>query len=163
MAGIGIFQSAIIARMPMLSGTADLILLVLVSWTVQERVGHPWIWGISAGVVASLVSALPQGILFVAYLSIAGLTYFARRIIWRAPLLTTMAVVFIGSLIVNGSSVIGILIMSGYVEFWEAFNIIILPGILLNLLLTVPVYVLVREITRRVYPGDASIPAESEI
>lgn len=163
MAGVGIIQSAIVSRMPLLSGTADLILLVLASWTVQDRVRNPWVWGLAAGAVATILSGLPPGILLSAYTLVTGLAYLTRRRIWRAPLLTTMAVTVAGTLLIAGLSVFGVLTMGMFIDFVEAFNLIVLPGLLLNLLLTIPIYVLVREFTRWIYRGDASVPADGEL
>ena len=42
-------QLAIISRLPLLHGTADLMLLVLVAWALQERVRTAWFGRCLAG------------------------------------------------------------------------------------------------------------------
>lgn len=162
MGGTGILQSAVVSRMPLLTGTADLILLIMTAWTVQDRVQHPWIWGCAAGIAATLISGLPTGVLFIGYLITSGLAFFARRRLWKAPILTMMGLTLIGTLLVAGLSFLGVLGMGVFIGIGEAFYLIILPGLLLNLLLAVPVYILVREITRWIYPSDSSIPLDNE-
>lgn len=162
MGGAGILQSAVVSRMPLLIGTADLILLIMTAWTVQDRVQHPWIWGCTAGITATLISGLPTGVLFVGYLIIAGLAFFARRRLWKAPILTMMGLTLIGTTLVAGLSYLGVLVTGVLIDIGEAFYLIILPGLLLNMLLAVPVYILVREVTRWIYPVDANIPLDNE-
>ncbi len=60
-------QLSILSRMMLLSGNADLILLVLAAWALQERARGAWIWGVAASLISrvdlgdSLVH-LPGGI-----------------------------------------------------------------------------------------------------
>jgi len=42
-----IMQSAILSQVRLLNGTVDLVLLVLVAWSVQERVKTAWHWRIA--------------------------------------------------------------------------------------------------------------------
>jgi hypothetical protein len=52
-------QTGIISHIPLLNGTADIMLLVLVAWSLQEKVTNAWFWALVAGGLVCLVSATP--------------------------------------------------------------------------------------------------------
>ncbi len=52
-------QLAVFSRLPLLHGTADLVLLVLVCWALQDRVKSHWFWTLLAGGMVTLASGLP--------------------------------------------------------------------------------------------------------
>jgi rod shape-determining protein MreD len=163
LSGAAIFQSVVMSRMPLLLGTADLILLVLVAWTVQDRARFPWVWGCVAGIVATLVSGMPIGVLFSVYIAITGIAIILRRRIWKAPLLTMVAVVSVGTGLVSTISILGVLLMGVFINIIDALNLIVLPGLVLNMLLAIPVYVLIREIAGWINPGDALTADDGEL
>ncbi len=66
--GLAIFQSTVVSRIPLLHGTADLVLLALVAWALQERVKTHWQWSIIGGLLISILSAMPFGVLLIGYL-----------------------------------------------------------------------------------------------
>ena len=54
-----ILQSAIVSRIALLSGYADLVLVIVVAWAIQEQVTTAWHWAILAGVMEAVVTGLP--------------------------------------------------------------------------------------------------------
>ena len=152
-----IFQSAVLSRMPLLMGTTDLAMLVVACWAVQQRVRSTWIWAITAGLLATLATNLPAGTYFVAYGLVAGIALAIRRRVWQAPLLATLAIVFIGTLMVQGVSLAAIAATGTFLPLGDALNLVILPSLLLNLLLSIPVYALLRDLAGWFYPDDNEI------
>ncbi|HQL39935.1 MAG TPA: hypothetical protein PKV95_10700 [Anaerolineaceae bacterium] len=75
-------QLGIISQLPLLQGTADLILLVLVAWALQDQVTSAWEWGILGGVMVSLVTATPFYVVIFSYLLVILIARMARRRIW---------------------------------------------------------------------------------
>jgi len=53
-----IIQSAILSQVQLLYGTVDLVLVVVVAWAVQERVKTAWHWGVIAGLLVTLATAV---------------------------------------------------------------------------------------------------------
>jgi len=49
-----ILQTSIVSRMTLLSGNADLILLVLAAWGLQERARGTWAWGMAASLLVGM-------------------------------------------------------------------------------------------------------------
>ena len=54
-----VLQSSIVSRVPLLSGTADLPLVILAAWALQDGVETSWHWALAAGLLVGFVSAIP--------------------------------------------------------------------------------------------------------
>jgi hypothetical protein len=155
--GLVMLQSAVISRMPLLQGTADLVLLVLIAWALQERVKTAWHWAIVASIFASTSTALPFGTLILAYLLVTGFAIYIRRRIWKAPMLAMLASAFTGTVITLIISYLAVTITGVLIPPILVLNLVILPGVLLNLLLSIPVFILVRDFANWVYPEELEV------
>ena len=145
-------QISIASRIMLLSGNVDLSLLVLAAWGLQERVRAAWIWGVIASLLAGLVSGVPWYIYLIGYLSVVGLARLFVHRIWQAPLLAMFAVTFIGTLELLTLTFIQRTIFEVPLAFSDVFSQIVLPTVLLNLLLAIPVLALIRDLAERLYP-----------
>jgi rod shape-determining protein MreD len=155
--GLAILQSAIVSATPLLQGTADVLLLTMIAWALQERVQVIWQWAVIAGVVASLLSGLPFGVYLIAYLVSTGLVVILRRYLLEAPFLAMWVMTFLGTLIVHAISLAARWLTGAEIPLITAFNLITLPSILLNLLLAVPVYAMVRDLANWLYPEELEV------
>lgn len=152
-----ILQSALISRVHLLYGTADLVLLALLAWAVQERVKSAWQWTLIGGVLVSIVSALPFGAALLGYLLATAIALALRRWVWQVPLLAMMAGTFFGTFITHTVSLAALRSVGTLIPILEAFNIVTLPSVLLNLLLAVPIYGLLGDLANWVYPEEIEI------
>jgi hypothetical protein len=151
-----ILQTSIASRIMLLSGNADLVLLVVVAWALQERAHGAWIWGIGASLLVGLVSGAPLYIYLVGYLSVVGLARLLVHRIWQAPLLVMFAVTLIGTLELLMLTFIYRTILEVPLVLSEVFLQIFLPTILLNLLLAIPVHGIIHDLAIRLYPEKES-------
>lgn len=149
---LAIFQSTIVSSMPLLKGTADLFLLFIVAWALQDRVQTAWQWCLIGGLLASLYSGLPFGVFILAYLICVGITRLLKRRIWKAPFLAMLAATFISTLIVQIMSLLSRLITGVNIPMLDAFNLILLPSLLLNLILAIPVFSIMHDMANWLYP-----------
>jgi len=154
---LAIIQSTIVSTMPLLQGTADLILLFIVAWALQDRVDSAWQWCLIGGIFASLYSALPFGTFVVAYAICVGIARLLKRRIWKAPFLAMLAGIFISTLIVLLISMIARLIMGVSISVTNILNLILLPSLLLNLILAIPVFSIMRDMAGWLYPEKLDI------
>ena len=145
-------QISIASRIMLLSGSVDLLLLALAAWGLQERVRAAWIWGLVASLLAGVVSGVPWYVYLIAYLSVVGLARLLVHRIWQAPLLAMFAVTFIGTLELLMLTFVQRTIFEVPLSFGEVFSQIVLPTVLLNLLLAIPVHALMRDLAERIYP-----------
>ncbi len=147
-------QISIISRMMLLSGNADLILLVLAAWALQERARGAWIWAAAASLLAGPVSGIPWYIYLVAYLSVVGAARLLIHRIWQAPLLAMFSVTLIGTLELLMITFVRQTVFESPLPFGDVFLQIILPSVLLNLLLAIPIHALVKDLANRLYPPE---------
>ena len=151
---LAILQSTIVSRMQLINGTADLFLLFIVAWALQDRVESAWQWCIIGGIFASLYSALPFGSLVIAYLIATGIARVMKHRIWKAPYLAMLAATFIGTLIVQLVSLSSRLLTGINIPITSTLNIIFLPGLLLNLILAIPIYSIMHDVAGWLYPEE---------
>ena len=147
-----ILQTSIASRIMLLSGNADLVLLVVVAWGLQERAQAAWIWGLSASFLVGLVSGVPWYIYLIGYLSAVGLARLLVHRIWQAPLLVMFIVTLIGTLELLMLTFLHQTLFEVPLALNEVLLQIFLPTILLNLLLAIPVHALIRDLANRLYP-----------
>lgn len=152
-----ILQSAIFSQVHLLHGSVDLVLLVVVAWAVQERVKTAWHWGIIAGLLVSLVTSVPIWAIIPAYVITTGIAIYMRRIFWQRPLLAMIMATFFAILITHAITVFALGITGISIPLIEAFYMITIPSILLNLLLAIPVYALIGDLANWLYPETIEI------
>jgi hypothetical protein len=155
--GLVVLQSAIVSATPLLQGSADLILLLIIAWTLQERVRVTWQWTIVGCLMLVFVTKTPLAVILLSYLSVTAMVILSRKMVWRAPYLTMWAMTLIGTLIVHGITLTARWLEGADIPFLQAFNLIILPSLLLNLLLAAPLLALVRDLANWMYPQEIEV------
>lgn len=149
-----LFQSSIASRIHLLYGTADLVMLTIVAWTIHPRVQTGWQWSLIGGIFSSFTTALPFGVVLASYLGTTGITLLIRRRIWQVPLLAMLLATFLGTILIQGLSILALWFEGTRLPLLESINLIILPSLLLNLLLAFPVYILIGDLANWVYPKE---------
>lgn len=149
-----ILQSAILSQITLLQASADLVLVVVASWIIQERVKAVWEWAVIAAILVGFVSELPWWGYLIGYLALAGIGSVLKRSVWRAPLLALFTMVFVGTLVMQGLIFVLLRVLGTAIDPLQAFNLIILPSVLMNLLLAIPVNGLIREVAAWFYPEE---------
>jgi len=155
--GLMILQSGIVSRIPLLHGTPDLLLLAILAWALQKRVQTAWQWCIIGALLFSLVSALPLGTALLAYVLATGLALILRRQVWQVPLLAMFVAVLLGTFISHTVSVLSLRLVGDPIPFIQAFNLIVLPSALLNLVLAIPAYALIGDRANWLYPEEIEL------
>lgn len=154
---IVMLQTSIISNTPMLQGSADLILLVIIAWTIQEEVRAYWLWTIVACLLLGFVSESPLYLTLFAYLSLTAIVRYTRRRLWKAPLLSMWSMTLIGTPIVLGITLVGRWLEGAEISLIPALNMIVLPSLLANLLLAAPIYGVVHDLAKWLYPKEIEV------
>lgn len=152
-----ILQTTIISRLPLLHGSADLVLLVIIAWALQERVRTAWHWALIGSAYIGLASALALYIPLIGYLVTTALALLLRRRIWQAPLLAMFAITLLGTLISHFTTALSLSIAGTPLPWVETLEMITLPSLFLNILLAAPVYALVRDLAEWLHPEEIHI------
>lgn len=147
-----ILQSSIISQVQLLSGYADLPLLLVTAWALQDRVESAWHWAAVAGLMVSFVSSMPWLVILIGYIGIVFMARILQRRVWQAPLLAMFTVVFLGTLYVHLLSFVSLQVLGTPLSFADVMGLVTLPGLLLNLLFSIPIYAFMRDLSRWVYP-----------
>jgi cell shape-determining protein MreD len=149
-----ILQMAILSRMTLLSGAVDLVLLVLVAWSLQEQVETSWHWAGLAGLLAGFTSGLPPYVPLLAYFLTVGVARFLLRQIWQAPILALFSVTFFATLLMHLVTFAGLFLDGTLLPVGDVLTLVTLPGVFLNLLFILPVHAVIRDLALWVYPVE---------
>jgi rod shape-determining protein MreD len=149
-----VFQSAVISRLPLIQGTADLVLVLLIALALQKSFPAPWQWGLVGGLLVDFYSGLPFGVYTFSYLLIIGFAVLIRERIWRFSFLMQLLVVLIGTLLIQGISYIILFLEGVNLPFSTVLQAITLPSIVLNFMLSLPVFILAQDSIEQVYPTE---------
>lgn len=149
-----ILQSAIVSRISLLSGYADLVLVVVVAWALQEGVETAWHWAVLAGAMYAVVTGLPWAIPLAGFLVAVLIARALQRRIWQAPLIAMFTVTFLASVFSHLLSYTVLNIIGASMPFGDSFSLVTLPSMLLNLLFAIPVFWLMRDLAQWVTPVE---------
>ncbi len=150
-------QSAIISNLQLLGGNADLVLLVIVAWSLQERVKNAWLWGVIGGLLVSFISAVPFFAPLFGYVLIVIFARLLRSRIWQIPILAMLTVTVIGTFLMHLFDIVALFVNGQALSFTQSLNYVTMPSVLLNILLALPVYVLMADLAKWVYPAEAEV------
>jgi rod shape-determining protein MreD len=148
-----ILQSAIFSRITLLSGFADLSLIMLAAWALQEEVESAWHWAAATGLLVGFVSGVPLIVPVVSYGIVVALAKMLQRRVWQAPLLAMFSVTFMGTIIVNLLTLLVLRFLGVPLAIGDTLGLLILPAVLLNMLFAIPVYAIMRDLASWVYPS----------
>ena len=147
-------QMVVASNLMLLRGTADLVMLVLIAWSLHERVRTAWLWAIIAGLLVSFVSAMPSLAPLIGYLLVTAIARLLQRRMWQSPILAMFVTTVAGTLIFQLLSMISLILSGTPLPIRESLSLVVLPSALLNLLLSLPVYALVSDMVSWVYPAE---------
>ncbi len=149
-----ILQTAVASQVKLLSGYADLMLLVLGAWALQKRVKSAWLWAALGCAMLAFVSNMPWPVLVIGYFGVVFVAQVLQKRVWQAPLLAMFSVVFIGTLFLHLLSFIALSLLGTPFVFGDVIGLITLPSLLLNMLFSIPIYAFMRDLARWVYPAE---------
>lgn len=148
-------QVAIFSNLRILFGTADLVLLAVIAWTLNEKVKNGLVWAAVGGLMVSLISSLPFYPSLIGYILVGVLAELIKRRIWQIPILAMLFVTVVGTILVQIISLAVLQFVGTGLEWIESINLVILPSTLLNLILALPVYLLIGDLVNLVYPAES--------
>jgi hypothetical protein len=148
-----ILQSAVISRVYLLSGIADLPMVMLAAWALQEDVDSAWHWAAATGLFVGFISSISWIVPFFGYMAIVFLARIFQKRVWQAPLLAMFSITFVGTIIVSLLSIVTLGFVGVQLPISDVLGLLTLPSVLLNMLIAIPVYAVMRDLARWVYPS----------
>ena len=149
-----ILQSSAISQVRLLSGYADLPMLILAAWALQERVTSAWHWAALGCMLVGFVSRVPWFVFVAGYFAVVWVAQLLQKRVWQAPLLAMFSVTFFGTLLVHLLSFAVLRVMGVPFAIADVIGLITLPSLLLNMLGAILIYGVIRDLARWVYPPE---------
>ena len=147
-----ILQSAVVSRITLLSGFADLMLVMLAAWALQEEVDSAWHWAVATGVLVGFVSGISWVVPVISYVVVVASANILQRRVWQAPLLAMFSVTFLGTIFSSLLSLVVLRFLEVPLVIGDTLGLLVLPGVLLNMLFAIPVFAVMRDLARWTYP-----------
>jgi hypothetical protein len=147
-------QISVSDKFSIFNGFADLILLWLSAWIVQSKIKHGWVWFLVAILLTSYISGLQWYVIVAGYSFVFILGIFIKKRLWQSPLLSFYLVLIIGCLVFNFITFYSLTISGINLELKETFKTIIMPSLLLNLLFSIPIYLIAKDLTFWLFPYE---------
>lgn len=148
-----ILQSSIVSRITLLSGYADLPLIMVSAWALQSRVDTAWHWAIATGTLVGFISGVPWVVPLAGYVAVVALAKVLQLRVWQAPLLAMFSISLLGTIVIDTLVFASIRFSGASISLQDAFGLQTLPRILLNLVLSIPVYAIMRDLAHWAYPS----------
>ncbi len=145
-------QIGILANLPLIQGYPDLILITILAWSLRREVRTAWHWALIGALLVTWVSAMPFGVYLLAYTSVVGLALLVRRMVWRIPFLSMLVMTIIGTFVTDSISQLALQLSGRPFVIEYTFAAIFLPSVLYNFLFAIPIYALIGELARWLYP-----------
>lgn len=155
--GLLLIQSAILTHFPLLRGTADLVLVGVVAWGLQKRVHTAWRWGIIGGLLVGLASGLLFWASLAIYLAATGIALALRQRVWQAPILAMFIATFLATLIAHLITLIALRLGGTSLPLLQTLNLISLPSAILNLVFAIPLFYMLADLAKWLYPEELEV------
>lgn len=149
-----ILQSSVVSQVKLLSGYADLPMILLAAWALQERVKSAWHWAAIGCVMLGYYSKMPWPVIVIGYLAVVFMAQVLQRRVWQAPLLAMFSVTLMGTLFMHGLSFSALRLLGTPFSFGEIIGSITLPSLLLNMLFAIPIFAFMHDLAGWVYPSE---------
>lgn len=150
-------QYGIFSRWTLLSGSADIVLLFIIALCLISNAKRLWvlvlIFGAIVGAISALPFYLPVGFYFAVYLAAQQI----RKRIMQSPLLSMYLLTFVASIGWHILNISFLFIKRIPFKMDTALFEIMLPGLLLNILISIIVHAIVQESSRVITPKGVEL------
>ena len=158
---IAILQTAFVPHIRLLGGGPDLIFLVILAWSINSRLEDSIIWAFIGGIIIDLLSAAPTGTstpgLIITLFFVTGL----GRQVYQIGFMLLGGLVLGGTMATQFTQYI-ILSFAGFQINWmEITRYVILPTLVYNLVLALPIYWIIKRIQLRIIDSGKSFASTS--
>jgi rod shape-determining protein MreD len=152
-----IAQSTVLYQVRFLNGHLDLILTIVVAWSLVQRTNQGPVWALVGGIATDTLSGGPPGATTLSLAAVAFVIALTEGRFYRANWPVALIASVLGTLIYH-LLYLAILAANGYpVNFAEALATVTFPSAILNVLLMLPVYQTTKWLAVRVAPPKVEL------
>ncbi len=147
----GILQVSVSGRITLLNGTADILMLCMVAWSINDKTKYSWILMLFGGLIMTYLSAMPMNGYLIMYFVVWAMIRFIRTKIWEMPLILMLFFTITGTLVVCVGTLGLLFIRNASINFSDAISQIIVPSLVMNLLFSIPIYAFLNDVVNTIY------------
>ena len=155
-AAAGLIQTSLFGKIRLLGGTSDLIMLCMIAWSINDRTKYSWILVVAGGLIMSYLSAMPMNGYLWMYFFIWGIIRFIKMRVWQMPLILMLFVTIIGTIVISVGTLALLFLQNASVNYMDALRQIIVPSLVMNILLAIPIYAFLNDVVNTVYLNEES-------
>ncbi len=138
--GVAAVQASLLPHLTIVGVRPDLMLLVIVSWSLLRGTGEGLLWGFVGGLCLDFLSGAPFGVSTLALLIVSFLTSLGEVRIYGTHVILPLSTIFLATIAYDFTFLL-LLQMLGRPLPWVASAVsIVLPSTVLNTFLMLPVY-----------------------
>ena len=152
-----ILQLVVVGNIPLLHGTADLLLLWVAAWALISKGRSAWVYAGAAAIAVVYISAIHPIVPIITYFFVVVFARYLQKRIWQSPLMALFIISFVGSLLQSGLSFITLSMAGVALDFSTSLVQVIIPALFINLLLALPVYAICKDMHQWLYPYEVEI------
>ena len=146
---VAILQTTVVPQLTVWDASANLPLLVVVSWSLLRGSREGMIWAFIAGLAVDLLSGAPFGAATLSMIAVGFLAGLGHATVFRAYIALPLVVMFAATVVYDLLFLL-VVRLSGYpVDWLDSLLRLILPSALLNAILMPIVFVLMRLLNQR--------------
>ncbi|MBP9675457.1 MAG: hypothetical protein KBD67_01845 [Anaerolineaceae bacterium] len=146
-----IIQTTIARQVTLISGSVDLVLIWLAAWGLKSRDNSGYYLAVIAGLLVAYITALPWYVYLTTYFSVIIIAKLIIQRQWQSPLLSMFFITLVSSILLYGLTVTALSLSDVSFHLIGAIDTIIIPSVFLNLFLSIPVYVIVKDFSNWIY------------
>jgi rod shape-determining protein MreD len=146
---LALIQSAVMPHLTVWGVKPDLMLLVVISWSLLRGAKEGIVWGFIGGLCLDLFSGAPLGLSALALVIVSFFSGLGEATIFSTHVILPLATAFFASLIYYFIFLLVLRTLGWPVLWLDSFTTLVLPASLLNVLLTPLVYPTMRWLHRK--------------
>lgn len=135
-----VLQSTLLPRLRVYGGQPDLVVLVVLGWAILDRKREGMVWAFVGGLFLDLLSGAPLGISSLVLAPIAYLVGLTEVQVYRTNVGLPLLLVAAGALGYHLLYLLALRLLAGYSVDWATgFWYVMVPSVLFDLILAIPV------------------------
>jgi rod shape-determining protein MreD len=146
---VALIQSTVMPHLTLWGVKPDLMLLVVISWSLLRGSREGIVWGFIGGLCLDLFSGAPLGLSALALLIVSFFSGLGEATVFRTHIILPLATVFFASFIYDLVFLLALRTLGWSVAWLDSFIRFVLPVSLLNVLLIPLVYPAMRWLHRK--------------
>jgi hypothetical protein len=141
-------------NLQLVGGSVDLLLIWLVCWGLHKQGKNVWYGAAFSALILSFASAVPWYASVIPVFFAAWFSRFFSKRFWHNPLIALFIVVFASSLFKNLIQFIALRLNGYNLVLADSLTHVLIPSVFLDLILALPIYAIVHDMSRWVYPAE---------